>query len=63
MNMSYCRFENTVTDLRDCEENISENLSKDEHRARLKLIEICRDIVEAADNGDVPEKCEDEGEE
>ena len=50
MNMSYCRFQNTVTDLADClralEEidfNISE-LSEDEAKAACRLIEICQEI-------------------
>ena len=47
MNMSYCRFENTFYDLRDCYEHISdEDLSRDEENARKKLIELCKEIVE-----------------
>lgn len=51
-NMSYCRFQNTLSDLRDCEDNLleTESLSKDEQRARQQLIETCRRIVEAADD-------------
>ena len=52
MNMSYCRFQNTVIDLADClralEEidfNISE-LSKDEAEAACRLIKICQEIGE-----------------
>ena len=46
-NMSYCRFENTLKDLRDCQENIGEgDLSEDEKRARKKLIEVCKQIVD-----------------
>lgn len=51
MNMSYCRFQNTVLDLADClralEEidfNISE-LSEDEAKAACRLIEICQEIA------------------
>ena len=50
MNMSYCRFRNTVIDLVDClralEEidfNISE-LSEDEAEAACRLIELCQEI-------------------
>lgn len=44
--MSYCRFRNTVDDLRDCEEHITdEELSLDEARARQALIKLCRDII------------------
>ena len=52
MNMSYCRFQNTLIDLHDClqalEEidfNISE-LSKDEAEAACRLIKICQEIGE-----------------
>ena len=40
-NMSYCRFQNTVGDLRDCAEHIhDDDLSEDEQRARKRLIAI-----------------------
>ena len=46
-NMSYCRFQNTLNDLRDCEEHIGDgNLNEDEEKARQKLIVICRRIGE-----------------
>jgi len=45
-NMSYCRFHNTLEDLRDCLEHIGDiKISPDEKRAREKLIEICREII------------------
>ncbi|MGJ7529816.1 hypothetical protein [Variovorax sp. GB1P17] len=55
-NMSYCRFQNTLADLRDCWENLdAENLSEDETKARRRLIKLCvliaedyRDEVEAS---------------
>lgn len=54
-NMSYCRFRDTLNDLRDCEEHIPSSLSdREEHEARRRLVEICRNIVEAADNDDIP---------
>lgn len=49
-NMSYCRFQNTLNDLRDCQEALDENalnaLSSDgdEERAAKALIRICREI-------------------
>lgn len=50
-NMSYCRFQNTLTDLRDCKENLCEDdLSTEERRARKLLIKICREIVIEADD-------------
>ena len=46
MNMSYCRFENTVYDLRDCYNNMDSNdLSKSEFYARRHLIELCMSIA------------------
>jgi hypothetical protein len=49
-NMSYCRFQNTLSDLRDCEEALGDiasfaELSADEARAARKLIETCGSIV------------------
>ena len=46
-NMSYCRFENTLSDLQDCFENMDADLEKDsrEWRAREELIDICQDIA------------------
>lgn len=46
MNMDYCRFQNTAQDLEDCAEHMDDtDLSKDEERAKKKLIRICREIV------------------
>ena len=50
MNMSYCRFQNTVTDLADCMDALEEidydltKLSADEEQAARRLIEICQEI-------------------
>lgn len=41
MNMSYCRFENTAKDLRDCYENMDNGLSESEKKARERLIRLC----------------------
>ena len=46
-NMSYCRFQNTLVDLVDCLENIDEEVSKHEERARNELIATCVEILEA----------------
>ena len=57
-NMSYCRFENTMDDLRDCIRNIyreAEN-SRDE-RSRQKMIELFRVIAEDFE-GDIVEYSE-----
>jgi len=50
-NMSYCRFENTYSDLLDCYNNINENLrgmSESELKYRNKLIQLCQDILDEA---------------
>lgn len=46
MNLSYCRFQNTLKDLQDCRNNIDETLSPEESRARRQLIETCWDILD-----------------
>ena len=49
-NMSYCRFQNTLKDLRDCVDALEEigdnlaELSKEEARAATELIAICQEI-------------------
>lgn len=45
-NMSYCRFINTLHDLNDCYENMDEELSEEEAKARKRLIRLCRDIAD-----------------
>lgn len=61
-NMSYCRFENTLRDLRDCSEHLyetKEELGEYEWAAKLKLIKLCLEIVsevypDLADSEDNP---------
>ena len=51
-NMGYCRFRNTLSDLRDCHEHLwDEELSSDEEKARRALIMLCKEI--AVDGDDV----------
>lgn len=49
-NMSYCRFTNTLADLRDCNDWLSENepskLSEEELKAFMRLVKLCRRIVD-----------------
>lgn len=54
-NMSYCRFQNTLRDLRDCHENMDLDDDADdiEVRARARLIALCATI--AAEYGDQDE--------
>jgi len=48
MNMSYCRFENTLNDLEDCVESLDngKELSESEQACKERLIELCKDIAE-----------------
>jgi hypothetical protein len=41
-NTSYCRFQNTAQDLRDCYDNWdNEGLTEKEKRAQRKIFDIC----------------------
>lgn len=57
-NMSYCRFENTLNDLRDCEEALGNiydevtEMSSHEKNAVVELVELCKTIT---DNWDMEE--------
>jgi len=56
-SMSYCRFENTANDLRDCLDWMNERndpeaeLQEDEAKAFRRLVKMCVEI--AKDYGDV----------
>ena len=48
-HMSYCQFENTAKDLKDCFDHRgdkSEELSKSEEIARIKIIKLAKNIIE-----------------
>ena len=51
-NMSYCRFRNTLIDLRDCHEALSEmndpntELSGEELKAFERMVRLCREIAD-----------------
>ena len=50
-NMDYCRFQNTVSDLRECQDAMDErDLSPNEKHARKEMIKVCQEI--ARDYGD-----------
>lgn len=62
-NMSYCRFENTVSDIRDCMAALDEhnyNLneliktasSRYEARAMKEFVELCKEIAANFEDGD-----------
>jgi hypothetical protein len=53
MNMSYCRFQNTLGDLTECKEVLEgiglgaeESLSPEELRAAIQLVMTCTDILQ-----------------
>ena len=43
--MSYCRFENTLRDLRDCIDHLDDELTDEESNARFKLMILCAEIA------------------
>lgn len=52
-NMSYCRFENTLSDLSDCADALDDiggdlsNLSDTERKAAERLIDMCKQIADS----------------
>lgn len=52
MNMSYCAFENTYRDLRQCLDILEEGgpTSKDELRYKRELVALCAQIAEEYPN-------------
>ena len=47
MNMSYCRFQNTLCDLRDCANNLDNVSSDDEKKARKQMIALMVEMLES----------------
>lgn len=45
-NMSYCRYENTLSDLQDCVDYLEDKLSKSEHNSRKRLVQLCAEIAD-----------------
>ena len=51
-NMSYCRFQNTLSDLRDCNDHLTDDLSNSEQVARERILNLCLElIINAMDSG------------
>ena len=49
-----CRFQNTLYDLGDCQEHFDDqDLSKEEHKARVRMYEICKDIADNFEKEDL----------
>jgi len=61
-NMGHCRFVNTVSDLRECFEKFNDVESQSEAKARLRLFNLCKEIINryGDDAGEVPEYLEKE---
>lgn len=64
-NMSYCRFENTLSDLKDCRDALDrgDSLSEREVKKAKALIDLCREIADYDDGYIDSLKEEDEEEE
>ena len=50
-NMDYCKYENTLAALRQCQEAMTEfegqeDLSESEERAKRQLLELCRMLAQ-----------------
>lgn len=52
-NMSYCRFQNTLADLEDCQDNFNNTKSIDEAQAAIDLYRLCATIVNDNDLSDL----------
>lgn len=45
-NMSYCRWENTLSDLEDCVESFHEGVAnRDEAHARLRMMAVAEELL------------------
>ncbi|ALH23686.1 hypothetical protein PaMx11_12 [Pseudomonas phage PaMx11] len=45
-NMSYCRFQNTLSDLKDCSYNLDDQLDSYESAARRALLRLAAEMLE-----------------
>lgn len=64
-NMSYCRFSNTASDLRDCVDTLTDSppTSSEEIAAAKRMLELCQDYINTFDADRLPSgECEDCGE-
>lgn len=49
-NMSYCKFRNTLQDLKDCRDDMKAE-SAEEKKARKQLLELCQELIEEYADG------------
>lgn len=71
--MSYCKFENTLGALRECEDGFDMHLSEREFTARRELVELMREMADRYEDQEFAKTCtecggeghtyDDEGEE
>lgn len=59
-NMSYCRFENTAQDLKDCRNNFDDDLEWTEFTARNQIVNLAKEIVESYGEEEFVEATDDE---
>lgn len=63
-NMSYCRFENTIKDIKDCiesledgnwdlDEMMKEASSKQEAQAMRRFVMLCKTVADGFEDSDV----------
>lgn len=53
VNMSYCRFQNTLMALQECADNLFDGeLSEEEERSRKRLVKLCAKIADEAEDYD-----------
>jgi len=59
--MSYCRFENTLNDLRDCYNHMGnpDELSGSEKECMLDMIDLCKRIADQYEDVDSDDEDED----
>ena len=50
-NMSYCRFQNTLADLQDCQDYFARTNSVDEAESAVDLYRLCATIINSYDLG------------
>ncbi len=57
-NMAYCRFENTLASLEECQDFFSGVQSVDEAQAAVDLYRLCATIVESVNLLELEERLE-----
>lgn len=53
-NMPYCRFQNTLQDLRKCLSALieGEGISPEEQKAKEQLVKVCKSFIQEHEKGD-----------